>query len=158
MGINVKLEVHMNSMWHSGNAAAEASANPVPLTVFRWLHAAFPHTRATRPQTPLQDFPSRTIFFCAEELEQECCALPWQCLFSQAGAVAYPDRNGHGRGAGYLGQGVCLDSGIRVEHWWGGGRCWKSQSQDKIKYDRSLLLSTTMSRVKHRESGERHNH
>lgn len=62
MGINVKLEVHMNSMWHSGNAAAEEAANPVPLTVFQWLHAAFPHTRATRPQTPLQDFPSRTIF------------------------------------------------------------------------------------------------
>lgn len=45
MGINVKLEVHMSSVWQAGNGAAEASANPFLLTVFHWL-MQLSHTRA----------------------------------------------------------------------------------------------------------------
>lgn len=100
----------MSSVWQDGNGAAEASANPFPLTVFQWLmqlsHTPQPHKTLDASSRAPAGLSFQDHFLYAEELKQECCALPPQCLFSQAGTGAYPDWNGHGRGAGYLGQGI----------------------------------------------------
>lgn len=80
----MKLEVHMSSVWCSGNAAAEASANPAPLIVFQWL-MQLSHT--PEPQDPRCFFKSSCktflpgpflvyLYTVLEELKQECCALP----------------------------------------------------------------------------------